>query len=64
MSGAKTAAAAAKVSFWLPEIGTSKQAMWFMRLGGATGSAAVREPFETRGATDEDPVQVVKDGEL
>jgi hypothetical protein len=36
----------------------------FMRLGGATGSAAVREPFETRGATDEDPVQVVEDGEL
>ena len=35
----------------------------FMRLGGATGHAAVREPFETRGATDEDPVRVVKGGE-
>ncbi|MGC2654244.1 MAG: gluconate 2-dehydrogenase subunit 3 family protein [Mycobacterium sp.] len=36
----------------------------FMRLGGATGSAAVREPFETRGATAEDPVEMVEDGEL
>lgn len=36
----------------------------FMRLGGATGPAAVREPFETRGATDEDPVRVVENGEL
>ncbi len=36
----------------------------FMRLGGATGSAAVREPFERRGATDEDPVRVVEKGEL
>ena len=36
----------------------------FMRLGGATGHAAAREPFETRGATDEDPVRVVKGGEL
>lgn len=36
----------------------------FMRLGGATGPAAAREPFETRGATDEDPVEVVDKGEL
>ncbi|MGD1257515.1 gluconate 2-dehydrogenase subunit 3 family protein [Mycobacterium seoulense] len=36
----------------------------FMRLGGATGDAAAREPFETRGATDEDPVRVVQRGEL
>ncbi len=36
----------------------------FMRLGGPTGPAAVREPFETRGATDEDPVRVVDSGEL
>ena len=36
----------------------------FMRLGGATGSAAAREPYETRGATDEDPVQIVNNGEL
>jgi hypothetical protein len=36
----------------------------YMRLGGATGPASVREPFETRGATDEDPVDVVEDGEL
>jgi hypothetical protein len=36
----------------------------FMRLGGATGSAAAREPFETPGATDEDPVRVVENGEL
>lgn len=36
----------------------------FMRLGGATGPAAAREPYETRGATDEDPVQVVQNGEL
>ncbi|ORW85277.1 hypothetical protein AWB92_27720 [Mycobacterium sp. IEC1808] len=36
----------------------------FMRLGGATGPAAAREPFETRGATDEDPVRVVRSGEL
>ena len=31
----------------------------FMRLGGTGGSAAAREPFETRGATAEDPVRVV-----
>jgi Gluconate 2-dehydrogenase subunit 3 len=36
----------------------------FMRLGGATGPASAREPYETRGATDEDPVRVVKQGEL
>ncbi len=36
----------------------------FMRIGGATGSAAAREPFETRGATDEDPVRVVESGEV
>ena len=36
----------------------------FMRLGGGSGPAAVREPFETPGATDEDPVRVVKGGEL
>jgi hypothetical protein len=36
----------------------------FMRLGGPTGPAAVREPFETPGATDEDPVDVVQKGEL
>ncbi|OBH46129.1 gluconate 2-dehydrogenase subunit 3 family protein [Mycobacterium mantenii] len=36
----------------------------FMRLGGATGPAAAREPYETRGATDEDPVQIVNNGEL
>lgn len=35
-----------------------------MRLGGATGPAAAWEPYETRGATDEDPVQVVQNGEL
>lgn len=36
----------------------------FMRLGGPTGSAAAREPFETRGATDEDPVRVVESGDV
>ncbi|OBG74744.1 hypothetical protein A9X05_25820 [Mycobacterium sp. E3298] len=36
----------------------------FMRLGGATGPAAAREPFETPGATDEDPVRVVQRGEV
>jgi Gluconate 2-dehydrogenase subunit 3 len=36
----------------------------FMRLGGPSGPAAVREPFETRGATDEDPVRVVHNGDL
>ncbi|WP_156688855.1 gluconate 2-dehydrogenase subunit 3 family protein [Mycobacterium sp. Marseille-P9652] len=36
----------------------------FMRLGGATGPAAVREPYEKRGATHEDPVRVVESGEL
>jgi hypothetical protein len=36
----------------------------FMRLGGAgTDGPGVREPFEKPGATDEDPVQVVQDGE-
>jgi len=36
----------------------------FMRLGGPSGSDAAREPFETRGATDEDPVRVVDGGEV
>ncbi|WP_374021525.1 gluconate 2-dehydrogenase subunit 3 family protein [Mycobacterium sp. HNNTM2301] len=36
----------------------------FMRLGGATGPAAAREPFEKRGATAEDPVRVVERDEL
>jgi hypothetical protein len=36
----------------------------FMRLGGATGPAAAREPYETPGATDEDPVRIVNNGEL
>lgn len=36
----------------------------FMRLGGATGPAAAREPFEKRGATSEDPVRVVERDEL
>lgn len=36
----------------------------FMRLGGATGPDAAREPYEMPGATDEDPVQVVQNGEL
>ncbi|OBK47984.1 gluconate 2-dehydrogenase subunit 3 family protein [Mycobacterium sp. 1081908.1] len=36
----------------------------FMRLGGASGPAAAREPFETRGATDEDPVRVEQSGEV
>ncbi len=36
----------------------------FMRLGGSTGPKSVREPFETRGATDEDPVQVVEEEQL
>ena len=36
----------------------------FMRLGGATGPASAREPFETPGATDEDPVRLVQQGEL
>ncbi|KLO29691.1 hypothetical protein ABW16_08710 [Mycolicibacter heraklionensis] len=31
----------------------------FMRLGGPSGPAAVREPFETRGAIDKDPVELV-----
>jgi hypothetical protein len=35
-----------------------------MRLGGASGPAAAREPFESPGATDEDPVRVVQSGEL
>jgi hypothetical protein len=36
----------------------------FMRLGGpGTDGPGVREPFEKPGATDEDPVQVVQDGE-
>jgi Gluconate 2-dehydrogenase subunit 3 len=36
----------------------------FMRLGGSVGPDAVREPFETPGATDEDPVGIVQNGEL
>lgn len=36
----------------------------FMRLGGATGPASAREPYETGGATDEDPVQIVQNGEV
>jgi transposase len=35
----------------------------FMRLGGPGGAVGVREPFEKPGATDEDPVQIVQDGE-
>ena len=36
----------------------------FMRLGGpGTDGPGVREPFEKPGATDEDPVQIVQDGE-
>lgn len=33
----------------------------YMRLGGPTGSSSVREPFETRGATNEDPVELVQE---
>jgi len=33
----------------------------YMRLGGPTGPSAVREPFETRGATNEDPVEMVQE---
>ena len=33
----------------------------FMRLGGPSGPAAVREPFESGGAIDKDPVQLVQD---
>jgi hypothetical protein len=36
----------------------------FMRLGGATGPAAAREPYETPGATEEDPVRVVQSGDV
>ncbi|HEU0086201.1 MAG TPA: gluconate 2-dehydrogenase subunit 3 family protein [Pseudonocardiaceae bacterium] len=36
----------------------------FLRLGGAAGGAGAREPFETPGATDEDPVRVVEEGRL
>jgi hypothetical protein len=36
----------------------------FMRLGGSAGNAAAREPFETRGATDEDPVREVEEEQL
>ncbi|MCV7103945.1 gluconate 2-dehydrogenase subunit 3 family protein [Mycobacterium palustre] len=36
----------------------------FMRLGGPTGPAAVREPFERPGATEEDPVRVVRSGDV
>lgn len=37
----------------------------FMRLGGgAPGPGAVREPFETPGAIDQDPVEMVEKGEL
>jgi len=36
----------------------------FMRLGGpGTDGPGVREPFEKPGATDEDPVHIVQDGE-
>ena len=36
----------------------------FMRLGGpGTDGPGVREPFEKPGATDEDPVQIARDGE-
>lgn len=31
----------------------------FMRLGGPSGPAAAREPFESRGAIDKDPVELV-----
>lgn len=33
----------------------------YMRLGGPTGPSSVREPFETRGATNEDPVELVQE---
>lgn len=33
----------------------------YMRLGGPSGPAAVREPFESRGAIDTDPVELVHD---
>ncbi|MGB3895166.1 gluconate 2-dehydrogenase subunit 3 family protein [Mycolicibacter sinensis] len=33
----------------------------FMRLGGPSGPSAVREPFETPGATDKDPVELVQE---
>jgi len=33
----------------------------FMRLGGPSGPSAVREPFETRGAIDKDPVELVQE---
>ncbi len=35
----------------------------FMRLGGPSGPASVREPFETRGAIDKDPVELVEEEE-
>lgn len=33
----------------------------YMRLGGPSGPAAVREPFESRGAIDTDPVELMHD---
>lgn len=33
----------------------------YMRLGGPSGPAAAREPFETRGAIDKDPVELVQE---
>ncbi|MEB3069986.1 gluconate 2-dehydrogenase subunit 3 family protein [[Mycobacterium] vasticus] len=35
----------------------------FMRLGGASGASAGREPFETRGAIAKDPVRLVREEE-
>lgn len=35
----------------------------FMRLGGPSGQAAAREPFETRGAVAADPVELVREQE-
>ncbi|GFG68542.1 gluconate 2-dehydrogenase subunit 3 family protein [Mycolicibacter senuensis] len=33
----------------------------YLRLGGPSGPAAVREPFESRGAIDKDPVRLVQE---
>lgn len=33
----------------------------YMRLGGPSGPASVREPFESRGAIDKDPVRLVQE---
>lgn len=33
----------------------------YMRLGGPSGRASVREPFESRGAVDKDPVRLVQE---